>query len=174
MRTAVVLEMSTHLTIRGINCLNFSSLPAEFLSITPGSTDDFREASRMDRVAKKLAGNLAVNTAVILETGHCFRPSLAMATVDQILTRGPPGSDIVGGLEQLREAVLSNGIPSNSDGMVLVFTTTLHKSIRLTMAVVRATYIYMAHLAEHSSSSNRRLPGPRPTRCFASIHKDSQ
>ncbi|GAB7341318.1 hypothetical protein MBLNU457_7587t1 [Dothideomycetes sp. NU457] len=40
-----------------------------------------------------------------------------MANLEALLLKGPPGADVVGGLEQLRETVLSNGIPSNSDGM---------------------------------------------------------
>lgn len=41
-----------------------------------------------------------------------------MIKVEQLLARGPVEGDLDHGLEQLREAVLSNGIPSNSDGMV--------------------------------------------------------
>jgi len=40
-----------------------------------------------------------------------------MASLDAMLLKGP-GADVVGGLDQLRETVLSQGIPSNSDGMV--------------------------------------------------------
>ena len=40
-----------------------------------------------------------------------------MASLDALLLKGP-GADVVGGLDQLRETVLSQGIPSNSDGMV--------------------------------------------------------
>lgn len=41
-----------------------------------------------------------------------------MAGVDVLMHKGPLGGDVVAGLEQLRETVLSSGIPSNSDGMV--------------------------------------------------------
>jgi len=44
-----------------------------------------------------------------------------MANLDALLLKGPPGADVVGGLDQLRETVLSNGIPSNSDGMVSAY-----------------------------------------------------
>lgn len=36
---------------------------------------------------------------------------------DLFLQKGPPGGDVVAGLEQLRHAILTEGIPSNSDGM---------------------------------------------------------
>ena len=41
-----------------------------------------------------------------------------MASVDTLLLKGPPAGDVAGGLEHLRETVLSHGIPSNNDGMV--------------------------------------------------------
>jgi len=41
-----------------------------------------------------------------------------MTNVDALLLRGPPAGDVNIGLEQLRDAILSHGIPSNSDGMV--------------------------------------------------------
>lgn len=40
-----------------------------------------------------------------------------MASLDALLMRGPSGDNVVGGLEQLRETVLRDGVPSNSDGM---------------------------------------------------------
>ena len=41
-----------------------------------------------------------------------------MANLDTLAHKGPPNGDVVNGLEQLRYAVLTDGIPSNSDGMV--------------------------------------------------------
>ena len=41
-----------------------------------------------------------------------------MATLDVLMLKGPPGGDINAGLNQLRDAILGDGIPSNSDGMV--------------------------------------------------------
>jgi len=41
-----------------------------------------------------------------------------MTTLDALLLKGPAAGDVVQGLEQLRETVLSNGIPSNNDGLV--------------------------------------------------------
>lgn len=62
------------------------------------------------------------------KTSHTYREYLtllsesivlvAMATLDFLMHKGPPNGDVDGGLEQLRYAVLTDGIPSNSDGMV--------------------------------------------------------
>lgn len=41
-----------------------------------------------------------------------------MVKIEQILSRGPLDDNIESGLDQLRDSVLSNGIPSNADGMV--------------------------------------------------------
>jgi len=45
-----------------------------------------------------------------------------MASLELLLHKGPSSgngnNDLAGGLEQLRYTVLSDGIPSNSDGMV--------------------------------------------------------
>lgn len=40
-----------------------------------------------------------------------------MTNLEGLLFRGPTGGDVTGGLDQIRDAVLSHGIPSNSDGM---------------------------------------------------------
>ncbi|KAF2858707.1 TBC-domain-containing protein, partial [Piedraia hortae CBS 480.64] len=40
-----------------------------------------------------------------------------MTHLDLFLQRGPPNGDLAAGLEELRRAVLLDGIPSNSDGM---------------------------------------------------------
>jgi len=48
---------------------------------------------------------------------HCLWYTLTMS-VEILLAKGPPGGDAAGGLDILRDAVLTNGIPSNSDGMV--------------------------------------------------------
>ncbi|KAK5150988.1 hypothetical protein LTR04_006689 [Oleoguttula sp. CCFEE 6159] len=40
-----------------------------------------------------------------------------MTSLDTFLLKGPPGGDLTGGLEQLRYTVLTDGIPSNGDGM---------------------------------------------------------
>lgn len=41
-----------------------------------------------------------------------------MADLESLLHKGPPNGELIGGLEQLRYTVLTDGIPSNSDGMV--------------------------------------------------------
>jgi cell cycle arrest protein BUB2 len=41
-----------------------------------------------------------------------------MANLELLLQRGPSSGELNDGLEQLRYAVLTDGIPSNSDGMV--------------------------------------------------------
>lgn len=41
-----------------------------------------------------------------------------MAALDVLLQKGPPNGDLGGGLEELRYTVLTDGIASNSDGMV--------------------------------------------------------
>jgi hypothetical protein len=38
--------------------------------------------------------------------------------LDVLLLKGPPAGDLEAGLDQLRHAILSHGIPANSDGMV--------------------------------------------------------
>ncbi|KAF4555699.1 Rab-GTPase-TBC domain-containing protein 5 [Elsinoe fawcettii] len=40
-----------------------------------------------------------------------------MAALEALLVRGPPNNDLRGGLDQLRDSVLADGIPANSDGM---------------------------------------------------------
>lgn len=44
-----------------------------------------------------------------------------MTSLEMLLHTGPPDGDITGGLEQLRYTVLTDGIPSNSDGMVRLY-----------------------------------------------------
>lgn len=41
-----------------------------------------------------------------------------MASLELLLHKGPPNGELPGGLEQLRYTVLTDGISSNSDGMV--------------------------------------------------------
>lgn len=41
-----------------------------------------------------------------------------MTHLDLFVQRGRPDGDTVAGLEELRRAILLDGIPSNSDGMV--------------------------------------------------------
>lgn len=41
-----------------------------------------------------------------------------MTALEPLILKGPAGGDLSGGLDHVREAILSNGIPSNSDGMV--------------------------------------------------------
>lgn len=41
-----------------------------------------------------------------------------MNELDLLIQRGPNNGDTVHGLEELRRAILLDGIPSNSDGMV--------------------------------------------------------
>ncbi|KAG8630099.1 hypothetical protein KVT40_001718 [Elsinoe batatas] len=40
-----------------------------------------------------------------------------MAALESLLVRGPIGNDVHGGLDQIRDSVLADGIPANSDGM---------------------------------------------------------
>ena len=62
-----------------------------------------------------------------------------MASLELLLHKGPPNGngngsgDLAGGLEQLRYTVLSDGIPSNSDGMVrLLVVPCRSQSVALT------------------------------------------
>lgn len=41
-----------------------------------------------------------------------------MTNLDLLLQKGPVNGDLTTGLDELRHAVLLDGIPSNSDGMV--------------------------------------------------------
>lgn len=52
-----------------------------------------------------------------------------MTSLDALLAKGPPSRDnILGGLNLLRDTVLSDGIPSNSDGMVSLSADTVGAS----------------------------------------------
>jgi len=81
-----------------------------------------------------------------------------MASLDVLLLKGPPAGDVVGGLEQLRESVLSNGIPSNSDGMVSSRTNILSTQRLIDTPPVRGSHLHMVDTPEHSSSAYRCLP----------------
>lgn len=50
--------------------------------------------------------------------------------------KGPPNGDVDSGLEQLRYAVLTDGIPSNSDGMVGSLVRLTRIGMSLTMGSV--------------------------------------
>lgn len=41
-----------------------------------------------------------------------------MTDLDLALQKGPQNGDVAGGLDELRQIVLQDGIPANSDGMV--------------------------------------------------------
>lgn len=43
---------------------------------------------------------------------------LTMSELDVFVQRGPTDGDTAAGLDELRRAILLDGIPSNSDGMV--------------------------------------------------------
>lgn len=57
-----------------------------------------------------------------------------MTSIETLLVRGPDGGDINGGLDQIREAVLSHGITSNSDGMVSIAMAINELHVRLTFS----------------------------------------
>lgn len=44
--------------------------------------------------------------------------AVAMPGIKHMLQQGPPHGDVCKGLDKLRDSVLTNGIPSNPDGMV--------------------------------------------------------
>ncbi|QIW95427.1 hypothetical protein AMS68_000945 [Peltaster fructicola] len=46
-----------------------------------------------------------------------------MNELDLLVQRGPNNGDTIGGLEELRHAILLDGIPSNSDGMSSAYTS---------------------------------------------------
>jgi cell cycle arrest protein BUB2 len=46
--------------------------------------------------------------------------AVAQENFDQLLRKSPPSGDIASGLDEFRYKILIDGIPSNSDGMVIV------------------------------------------------------
>lgn len=98
-----------------------------------------------------------------------------MTQLDLVLQKGPQNGDVAGGLDELRQIVLQDGIPANSDGMVSEpLPNTCHIAQMLTPSPVRTAHIHLARPPQRPSRPNRRLSRPRPPGCLSSLREDPQ
>lgn len=97
--------------------------------------------------------------------------------LDEFIRRGPTNGDVAQGLAELRYRILTDGIPSNSDGMVRVnpaATATDHASRYLTLLLVRIEDLHLAHPSQRNPFAYRHLPRPRPTGCITGLQQDTE
>jgi hypothetical protein len=94
----------------------------------PDCSGNFWGRSRRDKLAKtpspppSFAGHPTSSGAQRVRPRVFFSSYIVsastMPTLEYLIHRGPPGGDVSVGLECLRDEILRNGVPANSDGMV--------------------------------------------------------
>lgn len=103
-------------------------------------------------------------------------PKYATMSLQQLIKEGPPEGETIEALGMARRKILSEGIKSDSDGMVNI-TPHAHQAYTPMLTychAVNLTYIRLAHPAGYPCSPDRRLLGPDSPRSLPSLLQDSQ